>query len=63
MKIELSENEIRYLVRIKQLYYEGMYKDLYEKSNEKPCDKYCENFMKSSIEDIVIKINVEMLNK
>ncbi len=60
MNIEITENEAIVLNRIKQIYYDGMYHDLYEKNGtEFPCDKYCENFMKTSIEDIVIKINVE----
>ncbi len=58
MKIELSDSEIQVLTRLKQLYYAGMYRELYEKSNtEFPCDKYCEDFMKTTIEDLVSKIN------
>ncbi len=59
MKIEITEDEARALKRLQELYYDQMYRDLYEKSgSEFPCDKYCENFMKSSIEDIVVKITV-----
>ena len=64
MKIELSENEMVVLNRIHQLYYDGMYHDLYENhGTEFPCDKYCEEFMKTSIEDIVSKINNGNLQK
>ena len=61
MNINLTENEIKTLKRIHQLYYSGMYRDMYDKNDIDPiCDKYRENFMRQSIEDIITKINVEL---
>ncbi len=59
--MQITENDFRILKRIQQLYYDGMYGDLYKKQGtEFPCDKYCENFMKSGIDDLVEKIEVEL---
>ncbi len=60
MKIEITEDEQVVLTRLYQVYYKDMYKNMMDGSNMKvPCDMHCENFMKTTIENLVMKIKFQ----
>jgi len=60
MTIELNENEQVVLTRLYQIYHPGMYRNLYaQHGTDYPCDKYCEEFMRSTIENLVMKMKAQ----